>query len=154
MTNEPSITQPDGANGTNGANASPSINGNGATSTARRNGNAGRRAEATLLPPVDVVEDKTGITLYADLPGVAKDKLDVRVEADSLLIEGELGLTMPDGMSPHHAEVQTSRYRRTFALSKELDPAKIEAEFEHGVLRVRIPKAENAQPRRVPVQVH
>lgn len=111
------------------------------------------RPEAALLPPVDVVEDTTGITLYADLPGVPRDKLVLRVEGDQLGIEGEMALTAPQGMEPTHAEVRLSRYRRTFTLSKELDAGKVSAEFAHGVLRVRIPKAAHLQPRKVTVQV-
>ncbi len=112
-----------------------------------------RRDEPALLPPVDVVEDATGITLYADLPGVPKDKLALRVEGDTLSIDAELALPLPPGMEPSHAEVQLARYRRAFTLSKELDPAKVSAELAHGVLRVRIPKAEHAQPRRIEIQV-
>ncbi|HMM86122.1 Hsp20/alpha crystallin family protein [Azohydromonas sp.] len=111
------------------------------------------RREPALLPPVDVVEDPTGITLYADLPGVPKDKLNLRVEGDTLSIDAELVLPLPQGMEPSHAEVQLARYRRAFTLSKELDPAKVSAELNHGVLRVRIPKAEHAQPRRIQVQI-
>ncbi|MFP5399583.1 MAG: Hsp20/alpha crystallin family protein [Gammaproteobacteria bacterium] len=111
------------------------------------------RREPALLPPVDVVEDPTGITLYADLPGVPKDKLNLRVEGDTLSIDAELVLPLPQGMEPSHAEVQLARYRRAFTLSKELDPAKVSAELNHGVLRVRIPKAEHAQPRRILVQI-
>lgn len=112
-----------------------------------------RRDEPALLPPVDVVEDATGITLYADLPGVPKDRLNLRVEGDTLSIDAELALALPQGMEPSHAEVQLARYRRAFTLSKELDPAKVSAELAHGVLRVRIPKAEHAQPRRIEIQV-
>lgn len=111
------------------------------------------RREPALLPPVDVVEDPTGITLYADLPGVPKDKLNLRVEGDTLSIDAELVLQLPQGMEPSHAEVQLARYRRAFTLSKELDPTKVGAELNHGVLRVRIPKAEHAQPRRIQVQI-
>lgn len=111
------------------------------------------RREPALLPPVDVVEDATGITLYADLPGVPKDKLNLRVEGDTLSIDAELVLPLPQGMEPSHAEVQLARYRRAFTLSKELDPTKVGAELNHGVLRVRIPKAEHAQPRRIQVQI-
>ena len=114
---------------------------------------ATRRDEPALLPPVDVIEDATGITLYADLPGVPKDKLNLRVEGDTLSIDAELALPLPQGMEPTHAEVQLARYRRAFTLSKELDPAKVGAELSHGVLRVRIPKAEHAQPRRIEIQV-
>lgn len=111
------------------------------------------RDEPTLLPPVDVVEDATGITLYADLPGVPKDKLQLRVEGDQLSLEGELALTLPQGMQPQHAEVQRSHYRRAFTLSKELDADKVSAEFTQGLLRVRIPKAEHAQPRKIAINV-
>ncbi len=111
------------------------------------------RQEPALLPPVDVVEDATGITLYADLPGVPKDKLNLRVEGDQLGIEADLVLPVPQGMEASHAEVTLSRYRRTFTLSKELDPEKVSAELSQGVLRVRIPKAEHAQPRKINVQV-
>ena len=111
------------------------------------------RDEPTLLPPVDVVEDANGITLYADLPGVPKDKLQLRVEGDQLSLEGELALALPQGMQPHHAEVQRTRYRRAFTLSKELDADKVSAEFTQGLLRVRIPKAEHAQPRKIAINV-
>jgi HSP20 family protein len=111
------------------------------------------RQEAAVLPPVDVIEDATGITLYADLPGVPKDKLNLRVEADTLTIEGEVGLTTPEGLQASHAEVQVPRYRRVFSLSKELDPEKIAAELANGVLKLRIPKAEHAQPRKIAIKV-
>ena len=58
------------------------------------------RAEAALTPPVDVVEDAAGITLYADLPGVPRDKLHLHVEAETLTIEGELDLRCPRAWRP------------------------------------------------------
>ena len=111
------------------------------------------RREPTLLPPVDVIEDSTGITLYADLPGVPRDQLNLRVEGDQLSIEADLVIALPQGMEPSHAEVQAPRYRRAFTLSNELDAEKVNAELSHGVLRVRIPKAAHAQPRRIAVSV-
>lgn len=111
------------------------------------------RTEAALTPPVDVVEDATGIVLYADLPGVPRDKLHLHVEAETLTIEGEVDLSMPDGMEATHAEVSVPRYRRVFTLSRELDTEKVSAEFRNGVLILRIPKAEHAQPRRIEVEV-
>ncbi len=111
------------------------------------------RAEPALLPPVDVIEDATGITLYADVPGAPRDRLNLRVEADTLTIEAEMVLAVPEDMAASHAEVQLARYRRVFTLSKELDADKVAAELSQGVLRVRIPKAEHAQPRRIQVQV-
>ncbi len=111
------------------------------------------RREAAVLPPVDVIEDATGITLYADLPGVGKEQLNLRVEADTLTIEGEVALATPEGLQASHAEVSVPRYRRVFTLSKELDPDKIGAELNQGVLKLRIPKAEHAQPRKVQIRV-
>jgi HSP20 family molecular chaperone IbpA len=111
------------------------------------------RPEPALLPPVDVVEDASGITLFADLPGVPKDKLNLHLEADSLTIEGEVALPVPEGMESTHAEVRLPRYRRVFTLSKELDSEKAAAEFNNGVLKLRIPKAEHAQPRRIEIKV-
>jgi HSP20 family molecular chaperone IbpA len=109
--------------------------------------------DAALLPPVDVIEDASGIILYADLPGVPKDKLHLQVEADTLTIEGEIDLEMPGGMEASHAEVSLPRYRRVFTLSKELDAGKVTAEFNQGVLKLSIPKAEHAQPRKVEVRI-
>jgi HSP20 family molecular chaperone IbpA len=111
------------------------------------------RAEAALMPPVDVIEDAQGITLYADLPGVPRDKLNLQIEADTVTIEGELHLDVPEGFEVTHAEVSVPHFRRVFTLSKELDPNKISAELADGVLTLRIPKAEHAQPRRIPVNV-
>jgi HSP20 family molecular chaperone IbpA len=110
------------------------------------------RAIPTLIPPVDVIEDSTGITLIADVPGVAREKLTLRVEADQLCIEGDLSMPMPPNLETGYAEVQRSRFRRTFTLSKELDAEKIGAELSNGVLRLRIPKVAYAQPRRIPIQ--
>ncbi len=111
------------------------------------------RPDVALLPPVDVIEDADGITLYADLPGVSKDKLHLQIEAENLTIEGEVALDMPQGMEASHVEVDVPRYRRVFTLSKELDSAKASAEFKHGVLKLRIPKAEHAQPRKIEIKV-
>ena len=114
---------------------------------------AAPRAETALIPPVDVIEDATGITLYADLPGVPKDKLSLHVEADTLTIEGEVSLPLPEGIESLHAEVSLPRYRRVFTLSKELDTEQVAAEFINGVLKLRIPKAAHAQPRKIEIRV-
>jgi HSP20 family protein len=114
----------------------------------------GRRQETgpAMLPPVDIVEDETGIMLVADLPGVSKDKLTVRVDGQTLVIEGEIGLATPDGMEAMYAEVQAARYRRNFTLSRELDTAKIDAALKDGVLKLRMSKTEQAQPRQIEVK--
>lgn len=121
--------------------------------TDARSTEAERSETGVMLPPVDVIEDALGITLYADLPGVPKDKLHVRIDADALTIEGEVSLQMASNLEPSHVEVQMPRYQRTFTLGKELDSEKVAAEFRHGVLKLSIPKVEHAKPRKIEVQV-
>lgn len=111
------------------------------------------RSDAAILPPVDVVEDGSGITLLADLPGVSKENLHLRLEADTLTIEGEVVLDLPEGTEATHAEVNLPRFRRAFTLSKELDTEQARAEFTHGVLKLHIPKAPHAQPRKIDIQI-
>lgn len=111
-----------------------------------------RHDAPALRPPVDVIEDSAGITLYADLPGVEREQLHLRVDGDQLNIEAEMKLPMPENLQANHAEVQLARYARAFTLSKELDAEQISAELTQGVLKVRIPKTANAQPRRIEVR--
>ena len=115
-------------------------------------GSAGRAEETALLPPVDVVEDGAGITLYADLPGVPREGLDLQVDADTLTIEGVAKVDLPEGLEAKHAEITVPRYRRVFSLSRELDVENVTAELHQGVLKLRIPKAEHAQPRKIEVR--
>ena len=111
------------------------------------------RRDPALVPPVDVIEDSSGITLYADLPGVSREKLNLQVESDTLTIEAESALSVPEGLTSGHTEVGLARFRRVFTLSKELDTERVSAELAQGVLTLRIPKAEHAQPRRIEIQV-
>lgn len=108
-------------------------------------------ATRALMPRVDVSEDDTGITLLADLPGVGREQLELRVEADTLHIEGHVDAAAPTGLEPVYAEVRLPRYRRAFTLSRELDASKIDAQLKDGVLRLRIPKQAHAQPRRIEI---
>jgi HSP20 family protein len=124
------------------------------TAVSRERSDPARRSEPAMLPPVDVIEDATGITLLADLPGVPRDEVHVRLESDTLTIEGEVKLPLPEGMDASHVEVQLPRYRRSFTLSKELDLTQVSADCSNGVLRLRIPKAQHAQPRRIEVKIN
>lgn len=109
--------------------------------------------ERAMVPRVDVIEDDSGITLWADLPGVARDQLELKIEGDTLQLEAPVTPTLPERLQPLYAEVRVPRYRRAFTLSRELDPSRIEASLKDGVLQLRIPKQEHAQPRRIQVQV-
>ena len=105
-----------------------------------------------LLPSVDVYEDETGITLTADLPGVSKERLGVKVNGDNLLIEGDVAVPASQEMELMYAEILATSYRRSFTLSRELDASKIDANLKDGVLKLRIPKAEEAKPRRIEIK--
>lgn len=105
------------------------------------------------VPPVDVYEDDGGITVLADLPGVSREQLGVRVDGDTLLIEGSVQVPVPDRMDLVYGEAQPATWRRQFTLSRELDASRIEAQLRDGVLRLAIPKAEEARPRRIEVRV-
>lgn len=104
-----------------------------------------------VLPAVDVFEDASGITLLADMPGVSKEQLELKIEGDALLIEGSVQALTPEGLEAVYAEVRVPRYRRSFTLSRELDTTRIEANLKDGVLKLRIPKQAHAQPRRIAV---
>ncbi len=134
--------------------ATTSGNDDNAVRTSSEGGKKGRDTRDTraLLPRVDVLEDTAGITLLADLPGVSKERLELKVEGDTLLIEGEVGTPMPAQMQSVYAEIRVPRYRRAFTLSRDLDSALIEAAMKDGVLRLRIPKQEHARPRRIEVR--
>lgn len=108
-------------------------------------------AQRAVLPAIDVFEDASGITVLADIPGVPKDMLELKVEGESLLIEGGVQPRTPDGLEAIYAEVRVPRYRRSFTLSRELDTTRIEANLKDGVLSLRIPKQAHAQPRRIAV---
>jgi HSP20 family molecular chaperone IbpA len=106
----------------------------------------------TAVPRVDIIEDQTGITLWADLPGVSRDSLEIKVEGDTLTIEGNVSLPVSEGMEPIYAEIRAPRYARSFTLSRDLDTAAIQAKLNQGVLELRIPKHQQAQPKRITVQ--
>ena len=117
----------------------------------------GTRADAPqqpqVVPPVDIFEDDAGITVLADLPGVSREQLGVRVDGDSLVIEATASaVAVPQDMELVYSEAQFPSYRRQFTLSRELDPARIEAALKDGVLRLTIPQAEAAKPRRIEVR--
>jgi HSP20 family molecular chaperone IbpA len=106
-----------------------------------------------VVPPVDVFENESGITLLADLPGVSRDRLGVRVDGEMLILEATASTPEPQEMELVYGEAEYPSYRRQFTLSRELDASRIEASLKDGVLKLAIPKLEEAKPRRVEVRV-
>jgi HSP20 family molecular chaperone IbpA len=109
--------------------------------------------EVFLRPAVDIYEDTSRITLIADLPGVSRDRLDVQIDGNNLLIEGQAALNLSEDTEAVLADVRATRYRRSFTLSKELEKDGISAEMKDGVLTLHLPKRAELQPRRIEVSV-
>ncbi|VWD38248.1 heat-shock protein [Burkholderia lata] len=108
----------------------------------------------TLTPAVDIYEDSQGVTLWADLPGVTKDKLDVEVHDSSLSIEAEAVVPTPANLRLQHAEVRQPHFARTFTLSPDFDTSKIEASLQDGVMKLTIPRRDEARPRRIEIKTN
>jgi HSP20 family molecular chaperone IbpA len=120
--------------------------------TATQTGESGAQ-QSVLRPAGDIFEHEHGITLLLDMPGVSKDRLDINSDRNTLTVEGEVEISMPEDTEPLHADVRSTHYRRTFSVSGEqLDTEAIEASLRHGVLRIDIPKRAEMRPRRIEVK--
>jgi len=113
-------------------------------------------AEATrggpyFTPRVDIYETDKELILYADVPGVRPEDVDLRYERGELLLQGRV---RPQTQPGHVVveEYQEGDFYRVFQIHESIDGAKIEAECKNGVLTVHLPKVESAQPRKVTVR--
>jgi len=111
-----------------------------------------RDEELVMRPPVDIFEDAHGIMVVAEMPGVSKEGLNVQADRNSLLIEGNAVIDMAAGMEAVYADVQSTRYMRSFVLSSELETDAIDANLKDGVLTIRIPKRAEYRPRKIEVR--
>ncbi len=105
-----------------------------------------------FVPRVDIYEDKDALTLLMDMPGVDKGGVSIQLENNQLMVYGKVNLDEAPG-ERMYSEYRLGDYTRTFALSGEIDQAKIEAGMKHGVLRLHLPKAEALKPRKIDVKV-
>jgi HSP20 family protein len=108
---------------------------------------------ATWAPAADVREGEGEYVLELEVPGVDPSTIDLTVERGMLTISGERAGTTREGERVHLRERVRGRFVRSFRLPKGFDENAIIAESEHGLLRVRLPKAALPQPRRIAVQV-
>jgi len=120
-----------------------------ATTTAQNETRAATERETvTLAPPIDIYETETAFLLFADMPGVAPDGLEVMVERNTLRIRGRAEEITGE---PEYQEFELGEYRSTFAITDDLDTERISAALRDGVLRVEIPKSERLRPKKIPV---
>jgi HSP20 family protein len=110
-----------------------------------------RSQEQYVTPPVDIYETQEGLIVKADLPGVAKDSMDIRVENNLLTMSASAAHVAPG--DPIYREYGLVNFFRQFELNERVDQSKISAELNHGVLTLNLPKAEEAKPRKIEVKV-
>ncbi len=110
-------------------------------------------AFGTWAPAVDIFEKGDDLVLRAEVPGVSREEIEVSVEDNRLVIQGER--KREQDLSEDNAyrlERSVGSFLRSFVLPKTVDATKIQASYTNGVLEVRLPKADVAKPRRIAIQ--
>ena len=103
-----------------------------------------------FVPKVNIVETKDSFILEAEMPGVTKEGLEVRLEGNELSIVGGRETGVP-GAEPVYRESSPRDFRREFVLDPSIDTAKLSATIEQGVLTLTLPKTEKVKPRKIQV---
>jgi len=110
------------------------------------------RSEARYVaPPVDIYEEDDGLVVIADLPGANRDSISVNVENGILTLQAAAQNEAPG--DPVYREFEFVNFFRQFELSEQVDIEHITAHLNNGVLTLRLPKAEQAKPRKIDVKV-
>lgn len=107
---------------------------------------------AGVFPAINVFQDRDGIVVRAEVPGVPPQAIDVKLEGRTLTVTGERQADPLEKGSFHRHERRAGKFSRSLQLPEDLDNEKAAAECRHGVLTVRIPKREETKPRQVKVQ--
>jgi len=103
------------------------------------------------VPYADIFETETALTVVMEMPGVEKKDLDVALENDVLRVDGRIDFAKYEGMEPVYTEYNVGHYTRSFTLSNKIDQDGISAQLDDGVLTLTLPKAKEAQPRRISI---
>jgi HSP20 family protein len=114
------------------------------------------KQEATIparvfVPATDIFETDEALTVILEMPGIDKDKVDVKVENDVLTIEGWIDFSRYEGLQPVYTEYNIGNYARSFQLSSKIDQDRISAELRDGVMTLVLPKSERAKTRKIAV---
>jgi len=109
---------------------------------------------ATFTPAVDVYEDEHNITLKIEVPGVDEKDIDVRVENNTLTVHGERKFEKEEKEENYRrVERQYGSFTRTFTLPTTVDHENIQADYEKGVLKVKLAKKAEAKPKQIKIGV-
>jgi HSP20 family molecular chaperone IbpA len=110
-----------------------------------------RNHERYVTPPVDIYETKEGLVVLADLPGVSREALDIRVDNNVLTMRGHARHTVTGDST--YREYELVNFFRQFELNEKVDQQRISADLKCGVLTLHLPKAEEAKPRQIEISV-
>jgi len=111
-------------------------------------------SSAQIVPPVDVYEDEHHLTLKAELPGIDPKDVDVRVENNILTIRGERKFEKEEKEENfHRIERRYGTFTRSFTLPNTVDPDKVKADYENGVLKIEFEKRAEAKPKQIQVNI-
>ncbi|MFW8637411.1 Hsp20/alpha crystallin family protein [Cribrihabitans pelagius] len=116
-----------------------------------RNG-ADNPAGRVFTPAVDIFEKEDATVILADMPGVAPEDVDITLERQVLTLTGRVTRNAPEGYRRLSSEYREGGYSRVFTLSDAVDQDKINADFKNGVLRLELPRAAEAKPRKITVK--
>ena len=111
-----------------------------------------RRASVTYLPRLDVYEGDEDYQVAFEMPGVDRESVDITLENDVLTVVGHVNVTPYEGYELQYREYQVGDYRRTLRLSESVDAERIEANMNHGILRITLPKSERSKARQITVK--
>ena len=112
----------------------------------------GAHRGVTAWPRVQLHDTGTALVVSAELPGVKDNDLELTVNEDTLTLKGERKDTAPEGYSVHRKERGALRFSRSFQLPVKIDSSKAEAKLVNGILTLTLPKAAEAQPKRITVK--
>jgi len=122
------------------------------TPATRRTEPAGAEStEPTLAPRYEVTETPEAYGLSVELPGVAKDGLELSVDNDQIRVFGRRAWRKPEGWNALHRESREAAFELVLDHGRAIDAEKVHAELRDGVLRVSLPKAEALKPRKIAV---
>ena len=115
-----------------------------------------KKAEATtparvFVPVTDIFETTQALTVVLEMPGVDRNSIEASVENDVVTIEGRIDFAKYEGMQPVYTEYNVGHYARSFQMSNKIDQGKISAEMKDGVVTLVLPKAEQANQRKIQV---
>jgi HSP20 family protein len=105
----------------------------------------------TYVPRVDIRETTEDFVLDVEMPGVTKKGVDLRFERDRLVIEGRVESRQTEDVWYRLREYGVGNFAREFRVGETVDPGKIQASMNNGLLTVRLPKRGEAKPRRIDV---